>query len=68
MEKDLDFDAVVYLKSGGPAMTINGEGSNGWLCQWFVGDDLMEREFQYTQLTNDKPKATKTPTKKATKK
>lgn len=38
---ELKVGDVVYLKSGGPAMTINGKAGMGseWSCVWFVDSD-----------------------------
>lgn len=39
---------VVYLKSGGPAMTIVGEPPHGstYICGWFIDD----REYRHATI------------------
>lgn len=47
---------IVYLKSGGPAMTIHSLARpNVWICQWFVGTTLKSGHFNVNQLTDEKP-------------
>lgn len=47
---------VVYLKSGGPAMTVRWVNENTYLCEWFVDNqDLKGEKFLGTSLTNDSP-------------
>lgn len=62
---ELNEEEVVYLKSGSPPMTIyrDTEG-DGFLCQWFEGDELREKEFYASQLTNERPNFKKAATKK----
>ena len=49
--------AVVWLKSGGPAMTVKHQDSNGdMICTWFTYDDeIMEHNFSAEQLTEEDP-------------
>lgn len=47
---------IVWLKSGGPAMTVkkpNGPGK--WICDWFVGEEVRSHEFSPAQLTDTDP-------------
>lgn len=51
---------VVYLKSGGPAMTVsetgNVDGQNLVVCTWFDGTKNHEGEFKEEQLTKQDTK------------
>ncbi len=47
--------AIVWLKSGGPKMTVKLKIAGGWLCSWFVGTDLKEGVFSAEQLTQEDP-------------
>lgn len=60
---DLKVGDVVYLKSGGPAMTINGKASMGaeWSCAWFVDSENKEATFKPESLTKENPKQRKKP-------
>ena len=46
---------IVYLKSGGPAMTVNWVNANNIppiaKCQWFYGSELLFGEFNPASLT-----------------
>jgi uncharacterized protein YodC (DUF2158 family) len=50
---------VVYLKSGGPAMTIYSstiaEDRVRVLCKWFSGQSVYEELFHIDMLTTEKP-------------
>ena len=49
---------IVWLKSGGPAMTIKeamSERRLKWTCQWFEGVNIYQRDFWAHQLTTDNP-------------
>lgn len=47
---------VVYLKSGGPAMTVNRIiDATGVECIWFVGNTQNERIFNPETLTSNNP-------------
>lgn len=47
---------VVYLKSGGPAMTVRSVNENTCFCEWFVNNqDLKSDKFMATSLTKDNP-------------
>lgn len=52
---------VVWLKSGGPAMTVKSKTSKSsgylWLCSWFVENKIEVKEHAFTvvQLTIEKP-------------
>lgn len=60
---DLKVGDVVYLKSGGPAMTINSKANYGkeWLCTWFVGDEYNKAGFSPEALTTENPNPSKRP-------
>jgi uncharacterized protein YodC (DUF2158 family) len=52
---------VVYLKSGGPQITVNsgplaGGGGNSVECIWFVGTKRFEGVFDQDALTDHDPK------------
>ncbi|HMT34341.1 MAG TPA: DUF2158 domain-containing protein [Chitinophagaceae bacterium] len=46
---------VVWLKSGGPAMTAKIETNYCWVCTWFVENEAKEHAFRAGQLTNQEP-------------
>lgn len=47
---------IVRLKSGGPAMTVQSEMSDGTLlCQWFVGQKVESAYFKEAQLDSSTP-------------
>ena len=47
---------VVWLKSGGPKMTVNcQESPNQWVCQWFDGIHPYKEIYHAEQLTNENP-------------
>ena len=54
---DLKVGDVVYLKSGGPAMTINGKSGMGaeWSCAWFINNDNKSAAFKPEALTKENP-------------
>ncbi|WP_333666239.1 MULTISPECIES: YodC family protein [Acinetobacter] len=54
---DLKVGDVVYLKSGGPAMTINGKASMGaeWACAWFLDGMNKTADFKPEALTKENP-------------
>ncbi|MGL5646545.1 MAG: YodC family protein [Clostridium sp.] len=42
----MQIGSVVRLKSGGPLMTIVGNGfDGGYTCRWFAGDEVKEGNF-----------------------
>jgi len=46
---------IVWLKSGGPAMTVAGLSQPGKLiCHWFGGDSVMEFTFDIHELSDVK--------------
>jgi uncharacterized protein YodC (DUF2158 family) len=49
--------SLVWLKSGGPAMTVKWEDENtgGWVCTWFVKNEIKEHSFSEHQLTETDP-------------
>lgn len=52
---------VVYLKSGGPSMTVSSGPSNGFCeCHWFLKGELKRGEFCSDELTNKEPDSNKT--------
>ncbi len=47
---------IVWVKSGGPAMTAAFEDPKGlWRCSWFVGTEPKHDSFQETVLTTEDP-------------
>lgn len=54
---DIKAGDVVYLKSGGPAMTINGKSKMGteWSCAWFVDNNIKSADFRPDALTKENP-------------
>lgn len=60
---DLKIGDVVYLKSGGPAMTINAKASFGkeWSCTWFIENEHNKADFAPEALTKDNPSPSKKP-------
>jgi uncharacterized protein YodC (DUF2158 family) len=48
---------IVQLKSGGPAMTVEGlnQGTGGWVCSWFVGSELKREQFRAEALKPYEP-------------
>jgi uncharacterized protein YodC (DUF2158 family) len=57
MMGDLQKGDVVWLKSGGPKMTVADEPVNtrGWKCIWFLGDKQIEGFFPLESLTTTNP-------------
>lgn len=43
---------VVQLKSGGPEMTVEGQGGDDgyWICAWFSGTQLNKRAFHEASI------------------
>lgn len=60
---DIKVGDIVYLKSGGPAMTINGKSKTGteWSCAWFVDNNIKSADFRSDALTKDNPSPSKKP-------
>lgn len=60
---DLKVGDVVYLKSGGPAMTVNkvlSERDNAE-CTWFQDNELKDHIFNQGSLTKENPKPRQKP-------
>lgn len=62
IDEALKVGDIVYLKSGGPAMTLAGRLSatipcpDGFvICQWFEGSKCREWPFPLESLTRDFP-------------
>ena len=57
MMGDLQKGDVVWLKSGGPKMTVAEEpvDMRGWKCLWFLGDKQIEGFFPLESLTTTNP-------------
>lgn len=57
MEKvDIKPGTIVWLKSGGPMMTVKYLSQEGlWRCSWFVSEDVKEHPFSEEQLTIKDP-------------
>lgn len=48
--------ATVWLKSGGPKMTVDGVSmGKNWVCKWFVGQTLSHGTFHEDALTTEDP-------------
>lgn len=54
---DIKIGDVVWLKSGGPAMTVREHGRfEGYFsCNWFYNGDVKYEDFHISQLTKEKP-------------
>ena len=61
MMSDLKIGDVVYLKSGGLAMTINSKANygNNWACTWFIGNEHNKANFLPDALTKENPNLSK---------
>jgi uncharacterized protein YodC (DUF2158 family) len=51
---------IVWLKSGGPKMTVSSfissaTGRKEYVCHWFVGGDLRRDRFEEDELTTSDP-------------
>ena len=57
MDQKFSKGTIVWLKSGGPAMTINvfHNPTKRYRCKWFVGTELNYGEFYEEALTDTKP-------------
>lgn len=62
---DLKVGDVVYLKSGGPAMTVNAVapvmGKKALVCVWFVVNENKSATFLPEALTIENPNPSKKP-------
>lgn len=50
--------SIVWLKTGGPAMTVKrllANDKNEYLCSWFIGNEVKEYIFSVEQLTTENP-------------
>ena len=46
---------LVWLKSGGPKMTVRCNSNKGWICTWFLNYEPKEYTFLQDQLTESDP-------------
>ncbi|MNF06074.1 hypothetical protein D3C80_2059480 [compost metagenome] len=47
---------IVWLKTGGPAMSVKRKAVNGeWYCTWFDKNSVKEHGFAVEQLINQDP-------------
>lgn len=46
---------LVWLKSGGPKMTVKHYDDKGWICTWFLNFEAKEHTFNENQLTEEDP-------------
>ena len=54
--QEFNIGDIVWLKSGGPAMTVKGENKNDdILCTWFANNEPKDHPFVAGQLTNKDP-------------
>lgn len=62
---DLKTGDVVYLKSGGPAMTVNAITpsmiAKAVVCVWFVGNENKSATYSPDALTKENPSPSKKP-------
>lgn len=55
----IDKGSIVWLKSGGPKMTVKQylNVAKTWECHWFETHTLMRGEFTLEELTETDPKS-----------
>lgn len=62
---DFKVGDVVYLKSGGPAMTVNAIApsmiAKALACVWFVGNENKSATYSPDALTKENPNPSKKP-------
>lgn len=60
---DIKVGDVVYLKSGGPAMTVSSKPNTlgNVKCVWFSGEKADSLEVKPEALTKENPQSSKTP-------
>lgn len=46
---------IVWLKSGGPKMTVSRAATGGVVCFWFQGYEIKTAVFSVASLTTDDP-------------
>lgn len=46
---------IVWLKSGGPAMTVSNKSTGGVVCVWFVEKQIYKSGFSVESLTTEEP-------------
>ncbi len=51
----MEIGNVVWLKSGGPAMTISDLRHNTAYCVWFLNGEIKGQDFDIPTLTNEDP-------------
>ena len=53
---EIKHGAIVWLKSGGPKMTVNGiSAPQKWACSWFLNNKLEHGVFHESALTTTDP-------------
>jgi uncharacterized protein YodC (DUF2158 family) len=57
-DEKLEAGDVVYVKSGGPAMTLAWINDKESYCQWFDGNENKGAKFSPKALTKTPPRAT----------
>lgn len=51
----MEIGTVVWLKSGGPAMTVSSSSDKKAYCYWFLNGEVRKCEFLVDALTTEQP-------------
>ena len=54
--KQIQSGDVVWLKSGGPSMTVYAAEKNTARCDWFENNEHKQATFRIGQLTDEAPR------------
>jgi len=55
MKDEIKVGDIVWLRSGGPALTVNNTGGEEFICVWFVETRVASRPFRPESLTKENP-------------